>query len=82
MRKIPPTVRELSKIRSSLPGRHCKCGALRAGNDKRCEKCQARAGWYRHNCRRPRRTKLRAARGSIRTYAPTPTLGQHRTEES
>ena len=38
----------------NLPGRHCQCGALRAGNSQRCEKCQARSSWYRHNCRRPR----------------------------
>lgn len=43
-------------IRINLPGRHCSCGALRVGRNKRCEKCQAHAGWYRHNCRRPRRT--------------------------
>jgi len=47
-------------IRINLPGRHCSCGALRTGRNKRCEKCQARAGWYRHNCRRPQRTGNRA----------------------
>ena len=53
----------------SLPGRHCQCGALRAGNSQRCEKCQVRSSWYRHNCRGPRRSASRPARISTRNDA-------------
>lgn len=54
------------KLRINIPGRHCRCGALRTSSDRRCEKCQARSGWYRHNCRRPRRTAASARRAGMR----------------
>jgi hypothetical protein len=63
------TMQTLRKI--SLPGRHCQCGALRVGNGQRCEKCQARSSWYRHNCRRPRRSGSRPARVTTRHDADT-----------
>jgi len=57
----------------SLPGRHCQCGALRAGNTQRCEKCQARSSRYRHNCRRPRRSApARPVSAPPTTRAPKP----------
>jgi hypothetical protein len=55
----------------SLPGRHCQCDALRAGNGQRCEKCQARSSWYRHNCRRPRRAASRTPYVGGRSNAAT-----------
>ena len=66
----------------SLPGRHCQCGALRAGNSQRCEKCQARSSWYRHNCRRPRRSASDRRRISTRNDADTRARGQRSAEES
>lgn len=71
----------------SLPGQHCQCGALRAGNSQRCEKCQARSSWYRHNCRRPRRRPRRSASRpahatTIRNNADTQVGGQRCAEES
>jgi len=67
----------------SLPGRHCQCGALRAGNSQRCEKCRARSSWYRHNCRRPRRSASRPAHATtIRNNADTQARGQRSAEES
>jgi len=74
------TVRKIN-----LPGRHCQCGALRTGNDKRCQKCQARSGWYRHHCRRPPACATSHTPGaSIRKGAETPTRCQpgHHDEES
>ena len=65
----------------SLPGRHCQCGALRVGKSQRCEKCQARSSWYRHNCRRPRRFASRTPRVSARRNAQTPTRSQDPAEE-
>jgi hypothetical protein len=65
-----------------MAGRHCQCGALRAGNSHRCEKCQARASWYRHNCRRPRRSTAHPARTSTRNHAGTRARKQRSTEES
>jgi hypothetical protein len=62
----------------SLPGRHCQCGALRAGNSQRCGKCQARSSWYRHNCRR---SVSRPARVSTRTHADTRACKQQSAEE-
>lgn len=64
----------LPTIRISLPGRRCRCGALREGTNHRCRKCQARAGWYRHNCRAPRRRTSRAAHA-----APNPGASQQPT---
>ena len=66
----------------SLAGRHCQCGALRSGNSQRCEKCQARSSWYRHNCRRPRRSAFRPARISARNDGGTRARKHHSTEES
>ena len=66
----------------SLPGRHCQCGALRAGNSQRCEKCQAHSIWYRHNCRRPRRSVSRRARHTTRNNMDTQASEQHSAEES
>jgi len=67
----------------SLPGRHCQCGALRAGNSQRCEKCRACSSWYRHNCRRPRRAASRPAHATtIRNNADTQAGGQRSAEES
>ena len=66
----------------TLSGRHCQCGALRTGNSQRCEKCQARSSWYRHNCRRPRRSASRPARATIRNNADTRADGQRSAEES
>jgi hypothetical protein len=69
--------------RISLPGRHCRCGALRAGNSQQCAKCQARSGWYRHNCRRrPRRLAFRPARAITRNEADIQASGQRSAEES
>jgi hypothetical protein len=65
----------------SLPGRHCQCGALRGGNSRRCEKCQARTSWYRHSCRRPRRSASRPTRISTRNDAGIPARGQRNAEE-
>jgi hypothetical protein len=65
----------------SLPGRHCQCGALRAGNSHRCEKCQARSSWYRHNCRHPRRSASRPARATTRNNADSQASGQRSAEE-
>jgi len=73
------TVQTRRKI--SLPGRHCQCGALRAGSSQRCEKCRARSSWYRHNCR-PRRSASRPARATIRNNADTRADGQRSAEES
>lgn len=57
----------------SLPGRHCQCGALRAGNTQRCEKCQASSSWYRHNCRRPAAPRpARPASAPATTRTPEP----------
>jgi len=64
-----------------LPGRHCQCGALRAGSSQRCEKCQACSSWYRHNCRRPRRSASRPTRISARNDADTQASGQRSAEE-
>ena len=50
-------------LQISLPGKHCRCGAIRARTDRRCPKCQARGSWYRHNCQHPQRRVLRAHRG-------------------
>jgi hypothetical protein len=66
----------------SLPGRHCQCGALRPGNGQRCEKCQARSSWYRHNCRRPRRSASRPARIGARNDAGTQARKHQSAEES
>lgn len=66
----------------SLPGRHCQCGALRAGNSQRCEKCRARSSWYRHNCRHPRRSASYPRRISTRNDAGTRASGQRSAEES
>jgi hypothetical protein len=74
------TVQTARKI--SLPGRHCQCGALRAGNTQRCEKCQACSSWYRHNCRRPRRSASRPARISARNAAETRARKHQSAEES
>jgi hypothetical protein len=74
------TVQTPRKI--NLPGRHCQCGAARVGNSQRCEKCQARSSWYRHNCRRPRRSPSRPARASTRNHAQTRARKQRSTEES
>jgi hypothetical protein len=63
----------------TLSGRHCQCGALRTGNSQRCEKCQARSSWYRHNCRHLRRAAFRTPR--VGRNAETPTRSQHFTEE-
>jgi len=63
----------------SLPGRHCQCGALRAGNSQRCEKCGARSNWYRHNCRR--RSASRPARATIRSNADTRASGRRSAQE-
>jgi hypothetical protein len=71
---------ELPKIPINLPGRHCKCGALRVGN-QRCEKCQARSSWYRHNCH-PRRSASRMPRASTRRNAQAPAPGQRPAEGS
>jgi hypothetical protein len=71
-----PTPRKIS-----LPGRHCQCGALRAGNSQRCEKCQARSSWYRHNCRRPRRAASSMVHVGVRINAETPTRSQRPVEE-
>jgi hypothetical protein len=65
----------------SLPGRHCQCGALRAGNTQRCEKCQACSSWYRHNCRRPR-SASRPARIGARNDANTRARKRQSAEES
>jgi hypothetical protein len=46
-------------MRISFPGRHCPCGAVSASTGRRCQKCRARASWYRHNCRAPRRAYAR-----------------------
>jgi hypothetical protein len=75
---------ELPKTHINLPGRHCPCGALRADNNQRCQKCQARSSWYRHNCRGPRRAASRTLRASTRTDAQAPASGQtmRRAEES
>jgi hypothetical protein len=59
----------------NLPGRHCQCGAARAGNSQRCQKCQARSNWYRHNCRRPRRA-THPPHVDVRANAETPTRSQ------
>jgi hypothetical protein len=76
-------VQDLPKIRINLPGRHCQCGALRVGKiNQRCEKCQARSSWYRHNCRRPRRAASRAPGATIRKDAETRARGQRSAEES
>ena len=64
----------------TLPGRHCQCGALRTGNSQRCEKCQARSSWYRHNCRL-RRAASHTPRVGVRRSAETPTRSQRLTEE-
>ena len=74
------TVQTRRKI--SLPGRHCQCGALRAGSSQRCEKCQARSSWYRHSCRRPGRSTSRPARAITRSNADTQARGQRSAEES
>jgi len=76
-------MQELPKIHIHLPRRHCQCGALRAGNKQRCEKCQARSSWYRHNCG-PRRAASRTLRASTRRDAQAPASGQttRRAEES
>ena len=71
------TVQTPRKI--SLPGRHCQCGALRAGNGQRCEKCQARTSWYRHNCRR--RSASRPAGATTRSDADTRASGQRSAQE-
>jgi hypothetical protein len=65
----------------TLPGRHCQCGALRTGNGQRCEKCQARSSWYRHHCRRPRRSVSRPAHISTRNDAGTRALEYQCAEE-
>ena len=64
----------------NLPGRHCQCGAARVGNSQRCEKCQARSSWYRHNCRRPRRA-TRTPDAGVRRNAETPTRSPLVSEE-
>ena len=64
----------------NLPGRHCQCGAARVGNSQRCEKCQARSSWYRHNCRRPRRA-THTPHVDARRNAETPTRSQLAPEE-
>jgi hypothetical protein len=73
------TVQTLRKI--SLPGRHCQCGALRAGNSKRCEKCQARSSWYRHNCRHTRRSAAHPAWATTRNDAGTRANARRSAEE-
>jgi hypothetical protein len=73
-------VQTLRKI--SLPGRHCQCGALRVGISQRCEKCQARSSWYRHNCRHPRHSTPRPACITTRNNADTQASGQRSAEES
>ncbi len=73
------TVQTPRKI--TVAGRHCQCGALRAGNSHRCEKCQARSSWYRHNCRRPRRSASGRAR-ITRDHAETRGRKPRPTEES
>lgn len=65
-----------------MAGRHCQCGALRAGNSHWCEKCQARSSWYRHNCRRPRRSASGRARISTRNHDQTRARTQRSSEES
>ena len=77
-------MQELPKIHINLPGRHCQCGALRAGNSQRCEKCQARSSRYRHNCRGPRRAASRTLRASTRkdAHAPASSQATRRAEES
>ena len=75
-------MQELPKIRVNLPGRHCTCGALRAGNTQRCKKCQARSSWYRRTCGRPHRTASRTLRSSRRRSARIPARRQRPTEES
>jgi hypothetical protein len=65
----------------SLPGRHCQCGALHVGNSRRCEKCQARSSWHRHNCRRSRRAPSRTPHVGVRRNAETPTRSQRPDEE-
>jgi predicted amidophosphoribosyltransferase len=65
----------------NLPGRHCPCGALRASNNGRCEKCQARAGWYRHNCRRPRRPASQRPRVGMHANAEIPARGRRSAGE-
>jgi hypothetical protein len=65
----------------NLPGRHCQCGAARIGNSQRCEKCQARSSWRRHNCRRPRHADSRTSRVGVRSNAETPTRSQLAPEE-
>ena len=67
------------KFQPNLPGKHCRCGALRDGTSRRCEKCQDRASWYRHNCRRPRRQAPRPAHdkpGLADTSRSRPTAGR------
>ncbi len=61
-------------IRTSLPGRHCPCGAVSASTSRRCQKCHARASWYRHNCRTPRRAYAR-------THAQTRPADPPRSDE-
>jgi hypothetical protein len=65
-----------------MAGRHCQCDALRSGNSHRCEKCQARSSWYRHNCRRPRRSASGRARISTRNHAHTRARKPRSAEES
>ena len=65
-----------------LPGRHCRCGALRTGSDRRCEKCRARSGWYRHNCRRPRPATSRVPRTGTCNATQTRARGHRSAEES
>ena len=74
------TVQTPRKI--TVAGRHCQCGALRAGNSHRCEKCQARSSWYRHNCRRPRRSASGPARITPATTRRPGPASQRATEES
>jgi hypothetical protein len=66
-------------IRISFPGRHCPCGAVSASTSRRCQKCHARASWYRHNCRTPRRA---AARAYAHTHTKTrPTADPPHSDE-
>jgi hypothetical protein len=65
----------------SLPGRHCQCGAARVGNSQRCEKCQARSSWHRHNCRRPRPADSRPPHIGLRGNPETPARSRRPAEE-
>jgi hypothetical protein len=71
-----PTPRKIN-----LPGRRCQCGALLPATGRRCEKCQARSSWYRHNCHRPRRAASGRPRAGLPRTKQTPAHGQRRDEE-